>query len=162
MNIEINNIKIGLALVLLSLAFGIAMGVSFGANEEGYKTSIAAGIAANPTMHDEKSAGKIWRFAQRAHFHATGISSFALGLVILTMFTSMRASMQQLTSVLIGLSGAYPLAWYSIYLLAPSIGREAAHEHLIAKLLTLLGVGGLVLGIALLVGNIFLGMFRKR
>lgn len=162
MNIELNNIKTGLALVLLSLAFGLAMGVSFHVYEDSYKSNIAAGIETNPAVHDAKSADKIWRYAQRAHFHATGISSFALGLVILTLFTSMNASMKKLASTLVGLSGSYALAWYSMYMLAPSIGRAAAHEHILTQVFTFIGVGGLLLGFALIVGNIFFGLFRAR
>ncbi len=161
-NIELTPVKIGLALVLLSLAFGITMGITFGVNEDSYKSGIAAGIEANPTLHDDDSAGKIWRYAQRAHFHATGISSFALGLVILTLFTSMQASMQKLTSILLGLSGFYALSWYNMYWLAPSIGRDAAHEHIVTTVLAYLGVGGLLLGFGLIVGNIFFGLFKTR
>ena len=162
MHIELNNIKIGLALVLLSLAFGIAMGISFGLDEDSYKSNIAAGIEANPAVHDDNSASKIWRYAQRAHFHATGISSFALGLLVLVLFSSMSASMQRLTSIFVGLSGFYALSWYNMYWFAPSIGRHAAHEHWLTQVLSYVGVGGLIIGFGLIVGNIFFGLLKSR
>ena len=161
MHNELKSVKLGLALVLLSLAFGIGVGISFGVNEDSYKAHIAAGIEANPAVHDQQSAGRIWRYAQRAHFHATGIASFALGLIILTLFTGMRASSRKLASILVGLSGLYPLSWFTMYLLAPSIGRGAAHAHLLTESFTFIGIGGLVAGFLMIVGNLFLGLFSR-
>ncbi len=161
MNEQLKSVKLGLALVLLSLAFGIGVGISFGVNEDSYKALIAAGIEANPAVHDQQSAGKIWRYAQRAHFHATGIASFALGLIILTLFTSLSDSFRKLATVLVGLSGLYPLSWFTMYLLSPSLGRAAAHGHLLTESLAYIGIGGLVAGFLMIVGNIFLGLFSK-
>ena len=67
MHEELQKVKIGLALVLLSLAFGVGMGISFGLNEDAYKSHIAEQVQAHPEVHDEKSKDKIWRYAQRAH-----------------------------------------------------------------------------------------------
>jgi len=159
---DLRKVKIGLALVLLSLAFGVGMGISFGVNEDVYKSYIAEEIQAHPGVHDEKSEDKIWRYAQRAHFHATGIAAFSLGLIILVMFSDMRAGLKTVSSVLIGLGGFYPLAWFTMFLVAPSIGRGPAHEHLLTQIFTYVGVGGLLLGAFFLFTNLFLGLFRKR
>ena len=59
MSKELEVVKIGLALVLLGLLFGVGMGISFGVNEDAYKDFIAEGIKANPAAHDEKSQDKI-------------------------------------------------------------------------------------------------------
>ena len=66
---ELQTVKMGLAIILLGLFFGVGMGISFGINEDAYKEYIAEGVAANPEVHDEESKDKIWRYAQRAHFH---------------------------------------------------------------------------------------------
>ena len=161
MNQELASIKIGLALVLLCLSFGIGMGITFGINEDMYKDRIAEQVAANPTVHSERSESGIWRYAQRAHFHATGIAAFSLGLVILLMFADMGAGRKKLASILIGLGGLYPLAWFNMYLVAPSIGRGAAHDHILTEMFTYIGVGGLVLGMAMLMANLFFGLFSK-
>ena len=87
---ELSTVKIGLALVLLGLLFGVGMGSVFGVNEDVFKDYIAQGVLANPDVHDSKSADKIWRYAQRAHFHATGIAAFSLGLIILVMFSTLK------------------------------------------------------------------------
>ena len=87
---EIQTVRIGLAIILIGLFLGVGMGISFGINEDAYKDFVAEGIAAHPTIHDENSESKIWRYAQRAHFHANGISAFSLGLVILVMTSWVR------------------------------------------------------------------------
>ena len=156
------SIKVGLALVMLGLLFGIGLGVTFGVNEAFFETYVAQGIAAHPKIHDANSAEKIWRYAQRAHFHATGIAAFSIGLLLLVSESSLKQRFKTITAVLIGLGGLYPLAWLTMFIVAPSIGRDAAHTHLMTELLTYIGVGGLLLGIAILLVNLFLGLFSAR
>lgn len=153
-------IKLGLALVLLGLLLGVGLGITFGVNEAMFEQYIAQGIATHPELHDANSPDKIWRYAQRAHFHANGIAAFSLGLLLLVAFSTLKDKLKKVSSVLIGLGSFYPLAWLCMYLLAPSIGRDAAHAHLITELFTLVGVGGLVAGFAILLANLFLGFGR--
>jgi len=153
---EIKTVRIGLFLVILTLLLGLGLGVSFGVNEDSFKSYITAGVNAHPEVHDSKSEDKIWRYAQRAHFHATGIAAFSIGLVILTMFSSLRAKLKSIAAILIGLGGLYPLSWFSMFILAPSIGRDAAHHHIITEMFTYIGVLGLFAGIGLLSANLFL------
>ena len=157
---EVKVIKVGLALVLLGLFFGVIMGVSFGVNEEAYKNFIAKGIAAHPEVHDTKSQDKIWRYSQRAHFHATGIAAFSLGLLFLVMFSEMKETYKKVSSIFIGLSSFYPFSWFTMFFLAPSIGRGPAHEHVLTEIFAMTGVGGLLLGGGLLCANLFLGFFK--
>jgi len=158
---EIKAVKIGLFMVMLTLFFGIGMGVSFGVSEDSVKSYIADGVAAHPEVHDEKSTSKIWRYAQRSHFHATGIAAFSIGLVVLVMLSSLKRKLKTASSIFIGLGGLYPLSWFSMFLLAPSIGRSAAHHHVVTEMLTYIGVGALLLGIAILCANLFLNMFQN-
>jgi len=160
----INNlvsIKVGLALVMLGLLFGIGLGVTFGVNEAFFETYVTQGIAAHPEIHDANSPEKIWRYAQRAHFHATGIAAFSIGLLLLVSASSLKQRFKAITAVFIGLGGLYPLAWLTMFIVAPSIGRDAAHAHPVTELLTYIGVGGLLLGIAILLANLFLGLFDE-
>jgi hypothetical protein len=152
---QLSLIKLGLALVFLGLLFGIGLGVTFGANEDLFKGFIEQGIAAHPDVHDAKSPDKIWRYAQRAHFHATGIAAFSIGLLLLVTFSNLKAKLKKLSATLIGLGSFYPAAWFSMFLLAPSIGRDAAHEHVITEFFVFVGVGGLVFGLTILLANIF-------
>lgn len=160
MNEEIKTVRIGLFLVLLTLIFGIGLGVGFGVAEDSIKTYISEGVASHTNVHDDKSNSKIWRYAQRAHFHATGISAISIGLVILIMFSSLTRKLKTISSILVGLGGLYPLSWFSMFILAHSIGRDAAHQHIITEMLTYIGVGGLLLGIVVLCANLFLNMFQ--
>ena len=161
MSIHLSEIKPGLALVLFGLAFGIALGVGFGIYEDVFKDFVAEGIAAHPDVHDAKSQDKIWRYAQRAHFHATGIAAFSIGLLFLVSVSDMGRSLKKGTSVLIGLGFLYPYAWLTMFFLAPSIGRSAAHSHIVTELFTYIGVGSLVIGFLILVANIFFNFLAE-
>jgi len=161
----INNlvsIKVGLALVMLGLLFGVGLGIAFGVNEAFFETYVAQGIAAHPEVHDANSPEKIWRYAQRAHFHATGIAAFSIGLLLFVSASSLKQRFKTITAVFIGLGGLYPLAWLTMFIVAPSIGRDAAHSHPLTELLNYTGVGGLLLGIAILLANLFFGLFSER
>lgn len=157
----LRNIRPGLFLALLTLFFGIAMGITFGVNEAGYEHWIEQEVALHPTLHDAESPEKIWRYAQRAHFHATGIGAFSLGLILLIGLTGMQARMKTISSVLIGLGGFYPLSWLSIFLLAPSMGREPAHEAAITQLLVYVGVIGLLCGLLILALHLLFDMWQE-
>lgn len=156
------NIKLGLALVMLGLLFGIGLGIAFGVNEDFFETYIAQGIAAHPEVHDAKSPEKIWRYAQRAHFHATGIAAFSIGLLLLVSASSLKQRFKTIAAALIGLGSLYPLSWFTMFLVAPNIGRDAAHAHPVSELLTYTGTGGLVLGMAILLANLFFGFLSER
>ena len=155
---NLSNIKIGLAVVLCGLLFGISLGIAFGINEEMFEHYVAQGIAAHPELHDANSPEKIWRYAQRAHFHATGIAAFSIGLLLLISMSNLKKSLKQITAILVSLGSLYPFAWLTMFIVAPSIGREAAHAHPVTELLTFVGVGGLLLGLAILLANLFFGL----
>lgn len=160
--LDFKPVKMGLALTLLLLVFGIGLGISFGVAEDSFQDYIAHGIAANPSLHDAKSPDKIWRYAQRAHFHSAGIATFSIVLILLTAFSSLKKSMKTVASTLISFVGLYPLAWFTMFLLSPSLGRDGAHHHIITELLTYIGTGGLLLGMAILFGNLLLGLFKNQ
>ena len=157
---EIKVVRIGLFLVILTLIFGISMGVVFGVFEDSIKDYIADGIASHPTMHDESSNSKIWRYAQRSHFHATGIAAFSIGLILLIIVSTLKTQLKTAASILVGLGGLYPLSWFTMFLLAPSIGRSAAHHHIITQIVTYIGVAGMFSGLFILCANLFFEKFR--
>lgn len=161
MNIQLSIIKPGLALVLFGLAFGIVLGVGFGINEDAFKDFVTEGIAAHPDVHDAKSQDKIWRYAQRAHFHSTGIAAFSIGLLLLVCASTLSNKLKKTTSVFIGLGFLYPFSWLTMFFLAPTMGRGAAHSHYVTELFTYVGVGSLVVGFLILIGNIFFGFMEE-
>lgn len=151
---ELATVRAGLAMVLALLAFGIAMGVSFGIGEDVYLRHVTDGIAAHPALHDAGSKAAIMRWALRAHFHATGIGAFALGLLVLLMYSDLRAAAKRATAIAIGLGGCYPLAWLTMFWVGPELGRPAAHDYWPVQLLTWTGAGGLALGLAVLAASV--------
>jgi len=154
---HLSSIKSGLALVLLlGLLSGVALGIAFGVNEDFFKDYVAQSIIANPEVHDAKSQSKIWRYAQRAHFHAAGIASFSIGLLLLVAFSGLREKFKKISATLIGVGSFYPFAWFSMFLLAPSIGRSAAHHHIITEMFVWVSVVGLMSGLGMLLANLFL------
>ena len=162
MSAELSTVKAGLAIVLLGLFLNIGLGITFGVNEDAYIDYVAEGIAAHPQLHDDTSADKIWRYAQRAHFHAGGIAAFCLGLIILVMSSDMPRNLKKTASILLGFGSFYPLSWLSMFFLAPSLGRGPAHEHIVTTLFTYVGVAGILLGSFFLVAHLFLGFFKDR
>lgn len=161
MNNSVKTVRIGLFLVMLTLMFGIGLGISFGISEDSIKSYISEGIASHAEVHDDKSNNKIWRYVQRSHFHATGIAAFSIGLILLIMASSLNRKLKTASSILVGLGGLYPLSWFTMFILAPTIGRSAAHHHIITETFTYIGVGSLLLGIAILCANLFLNMFQE-
>ncbi len=162
MTYDFNAIRIGAILAMLTLIFGIGMGVVFGANEDAVKDYIKEGVAQHAGMHDDQSESKIWRYAQRAHFHATGVGAFALGMIVLAGLSNMSRTLKMTTSVLIGIGSFYALAWLSMFLLSPSMGRGAAHEALLTKAVTSVTVGAMLLGVALLSLHMIFGFGKSR
>ena len=160
MSVDLSIVKAGLAIVLLGLFFNIGLGISFGINEDAFKDYVADGIAAYPELHNEASQDKIWRYAQRAHFHSGGIAAFCLGLIILVMFSDLAPRFQKASAISIGLGSFYPLSWLSMFFLAPSIGRGAAHDHILTELFVYIGVGGILIGSFFLIANLFFGVFK--
>ncbi len=160
MSEQLKFVRVGLALVLLGLYFGVGLGIAFGINEDSFKTYIKRGVAAHPAVQDADSNKKIWRYVLRAHFHSTGIAAFSLGLIILVVLSDMQRTYKTVSSGLIGLSGFYAFSWFSMFVLAPTIGRGPAHEHIVTQLFIFTGVGGLLAGSLILIMNLFLGKFK--
>jgi hypothetical protein len=146
---DIGSLKLGLVLSMLTLIFGISMGILFGANEDRVQDYISDGIATHQSLHDAKSQSKIWRYAQRAHFHATGVSAFALVLILITASTALTRRGKFIASTLVGFGSFYPLSWFSMFLLSPSMGREGAHHAFVTESITMISVACLSIGIAM-------------
>ncbi|MBI5233200.1 MAG: hypothetical protein HY880_02485 [Deltaproteobacteria bacterium] len=158
----LDDVKPGICIALMILLFGGGLGITFNFIDEDIESYIENQVAAHPELHDEKSADKIWRLWQRAHFHAMGISAFTLALIGLTALADMRSGVKRLVSVLISMGGLYSVAWFVMALLAPGIGKSAAHEAVSVNIITALAIGSLSTGGGLLFTNIFFGVFSSR
>ncbi|MBP7748516.1 MAG: hypothetical protein KA070_00020 [Aliarcobacter sp.] len=161
LNIDLKVIKIGLLITLLSLLFGIGLGIVFGAKEEVFKNYISQNIQANPTLHDDKSKDKIWRYVQRAHFHSAGIASYSLALLLIILVSKMKTNAKSFSSTMIGIGTLYPLSWYLMFYLAPQIGRDAAHNHILTESIVYISTGAFLIGLFMIFSSIFLDKFNQ-
>ncbi|MFA9240399.1 MAG: hypothetical protein ACEQSQ_11015 [Candidatus Paceibacteria bacterium] len=161
LNIDLKVIKIGLLITLLSLLFGIGLGIVFGAKEEVFKNYISQNIQANPTLHDDKSKDKIWRYVQRAHFHSTGIAAYSLALLLIILVSKMKTNAKSFSSTMIGIGTLYPLSWYLMFYLAPQIGRDAAHNHILTESIVYISTGAFLIGLFMIFSSIFLDKFNE-
>ena len=161
LNIVLKVIKIGLLITLLSLLFGIGLGIVFGAKEEVFKNYISQNIQANPTLHDDKSKDKIWRYVQRAHFHSAGIASYSLALLLIILVSKMKTNAKSFSSTMIGIGTLYPLSWYLMFYLAPQIGRDAAHNHILTESIVYISTGAFLIGLFMIFSSIFLDKFNQ-
>ena len=158
---QLSSVRWGLALAFLCLLAGVGMGISFGVGEDLYQNFIASGIAAHPDLHDASSQGVIWRWALRAHFHASGVGAFLIGLIILVALSGLSEVRKQTTAIGIGLGGLYPMAWFAMFCVAPELGRKAARHHWLVEALTYVSIGGLLLGMLSLLVGLFLHPHRS-
>ena len=108
-------VKIGLLFSLLTIAFGISLGIGFGLFGPMLQEWFKGVASSHQDIHDEQSIKEIWRYIQGAHFHSTGIGSFTLGLVIVTALLDMSDRLKKVTAALISLGGLYPFAWLSAF-----------------------------------------------
>lgn len=162
LNIDLKVIKVGLLITLLSLLFGVGMGVVFGANEKVFKNYISENVEANPAVHDEKSKDKIWRYVQRSHFHASGIAAYSLALLLIILFSKMKDQYKSLSSTLIGVGTLYPLSWFVMYLTAPIIGRTEAKSLILTESIVYISVTAFVIGLFMIFASIFFNMFNEK
>ena len=132
--------KIPFIVTLLSMICGVFIAILFGVNESIFKDKISRDLHANQkivsmTDENERKAkietekGKNWRYYQRFHFHATGISAMSLGALILLSFSFAPAALKLASSYMISLGGfLYPFIWLFAGMYGPLIGRSAAKE----------------------------------
>ena len=161
LNIDLKVIKVGLLITLLSLVFGIGLGIAFGAKEEVFKNYISENIQLNPTVHDEKSKDKIWRYVQRAHFHSSGIAAYSLALLLIILVSKMKDSMKSFSATMIGVGTLYSFAWYLMFYLAPLIGRDAAKNHFLTESIVYISTAAFVIGLFMIIANVFFNMFSN-
>ncbi len=161
----LNNVKPGLIVAGLALLFGILMGVILGLFEDSIKELISAAVDSNPAAHTEAlstAKSKIFRWWQRAHFHATGIGAFTLALIAITAISGLRPGVKKLASLLIALGGLYPFSWLVMALKAPTLGRPIAHHYFPAQIIVFIAIVCLLTGMAILFLNICFNTFSDK
>ncbi len=161
--------KAGILLALLTIIFGFALGVSFGAFEDamkGHLKSSAAEVLATAYQGDEANAKKVvdksWAYFQRAHLHANGIATTSLALILLLGFMAVRPGLKGIVAAFLGLGSlGYSLFWLLAGLRAPGLGSTGAAKETLSWL-ALPSVTMLIAGVLLTVGIFVYQAFIRR
>lgn len=156
-------VRFGLVLSLVAILYGFGLGVFFGVGEGWLRKGFLADAEAHRDLYLQKAQGDqeaatalikrmdetCWRYFQRAHLHAGGIGSVALGASLLLAFVPAGGGVRLAVSSLMGFgSVGYPLFWMLAGLRAPSLGATALAKESLAWLAIpsagALAVGGVV------------------
>jgi hypothetical protein len=170
---QLDPVRFGLALGMVAILYGWGLGILFGAGEDWLREGFIARAEANRALYLQRAGTEegatalikridesAWTYFLRAHMHAGGIGSIAIGASLLLSFLSVSAKVKTLTSVLLGYGAVgYPLFWMWAGLRAPGLGTtRAAKESL--RWLAWSSSGSLVVAavitLALVVGDLLL------
>lgn len=132
--------KFPFLLSVIAIVGGVFISIIFGANEAFFQNRITQGLEKNVKIQsivDEKEKSeklksehdKNWRYYQRYHFHANGIASMSLALLIVLAFVKASKKEIMIASYMIAVGGfLYPFVWLFAALYGPEMGRSEAKE----------------------------------
>jgi hypothetical protein len=127
----------GLLFAVLTLLFGFGLGIVFGLNEDAIKSQLkASAVAGKDTVYRGDDAAikavldKSWIYMQRAHLHAGGIGTAALGLIFLVGALGTSAGLTRAIALALGLGGlGYSVYWMWAGFRAPVLGGTGAAKE---------------------------------
>jgi len=173
--IDLGPVRFGLLFGLLAILYGWGLGVAFGLNEEAFRKRFLADAEANRAMYVQKAGSEegataaikkidesAWTYFLRAHMHAGGIGSIAVGASLVLSLLSVGRGAKLVASLLLGLGAlGYPLFWMLAGLRAPGLGStKAAKESL--EWLAVPSAGGLFDGGLITFGLVAADVFLRR
>jgi hypothetical protein len=136
------HIKFGLALGMIAILFGGAMGLGFGCCEDSFKDTFkenAAAVLTEKYNGDQSLADKVskkaWVYMKRAHLHSQtmGVISIVFSLVAAGLLFPPRLQMG--ISILSGLGSlGYGMFWLIAGFLAPGMGSTGTAKEAIGLL----------------------------
>lgn len=132
----------GMLLAVLTLLFGFALGIVFGANEGAIKSRLKASAMEVRTSiyHDDDVAikaalDKSWVYVQRAHLHSGGMGSAAVGLILVTLLLGGPAILTRAVSLGLGAGGlGYSVYWLLAAFRLPVVGSSSVAKESLAWL----------------------------
>ena len=74
----------------------------------------------------------------------------------------MKDSMKSFSATMIGIGTLYSFSWYLMFYLAPIIGRDAAHNHILTESIVYISTGAFLIGLFMIFANIFFDMFSQK
>lgn len=132
--------KLPFLLSIIAMVGGVFISIIFGANESFFKDRIAQGLEQNvkiQSITDEATKqekiksekDKNWRYFQRYHFHANGIASLTLALLVFLAFVKASDKEVMIASYSVAVGGLlYPFVWLFAAIYGPEMGRDEAKE----------------------------------
>lgn len=133
-------LKFPYLLSLFGMVGGVIISIVFGVNEGVFKDRIQEGLMKNQKIQSmvdveakaakmKTEADKNWRYYQRYHFHATGVGSMSLVILILLGFIQASQTQKLVASYMISIGGFfYPFVWLFAAIYGPEMGRDEAKE----------------------------------
>lgn len=134
--LDIESVRWGLLLALLSILMGVYLGIHFGKSEDEilkYMKDKATASAAfeGDEQKIDKAVGDGWKYLKRSHEHFQGLGAISIGLVLILSASWLKPLFKTLLSIGVSLGGfVYPLFWYLVAYSVPEVGKHAAKESL--------------------------------
>jgi hypothetical protein len=127
----------GLALAVVTVLFGFAMGGIFGLNEDSIKDRLAGSAAAvTATVYQgdataaEPVVAKSWEYMQRAHLHGGAIGTAAIGMIVVMLLIGTTPRTTRVLSLALGAGGlGYSVFWMWAGFIAPGLGSTGAAKE---------------------------------
>ena len=132
--------KLPYLISILGMVGGILIAILFGINEDLFKDKIAQDLRSNSKIQGiedpvkqtdklEAEKAKLWRYFQRYHFHATGVGSMSLALLIFLSFVQGPKNLKLVSAYLTSIGGIfYPYVWFFAAMYGGIMGRSEAKE----------------------------------
>ena len=159
----------GLLFAILTLLFGFGLGIVFGLDEEAIKSRLSGSAVEvrDAIYHGDDAAmqpvlDKSWVYMQRAHLHAGGHGTTALGLTLLVALLGASDGVTRIISLGLGAGGlGYSVYWLWAGFRAPALGgTSAAKESL--KWLAMPSSGAVLLATVAVAVLVVFAIFRKQ
>ena len=173
--VDLGPVRFGLLLGLLAVLYGWALGLVFGVNEDGIRERFLADAEASRAIYLQKAGSEAgaaeairkidetaWRYFLRAHLHAGGIGSIAIGASVVLSLLAVGRGPKTAASLLLGVGAiGYPLFWMLAGMRAPGLGSTAAAKESL-QWLAIPSAGGLFIGGVITFGLVALDLFFRR